>query len=70
MSRFEALYAFHAQQAGDLGFQKGDIITVTAQSGNWWSGSLNGKTGTFPSNYVKPAPAAAAPGFFFFFFLI
>jgi Rho guanine nucleotide exchange factor 7 len=33
---------------------KGDIITVTqTMEGGWWEGTLNGKTGWFPSNYVK-----------------
>lgn len=37
-----------------LVFQKGDLITVTqVVDGGWWEGTLNGKTGWFPSNYVK-----------------
>ncbi|ESO85916.1 hypothetical protein LOTGIDRAFT_130072, partial [Lottia gigantea] len=37
-----------------LCFEKGDIITVTqALDGGWWEGTLKGKTGWFPSNYVK-----------------
>jgi hypothetical protein len=48
-----ALYEYKAQQAGDLSFTKGAVITVLAQTGNWWQGSLNGVTGKFPSNYVK-----------------
>ncbi|KAJ8310264.1 hypothetical protein KUTeg_012129 [Tegillarca granosa] len=37
-----------------LCFNKGDIITVTqVLDGGWWEGTLSGKTGWFPSNYVK-----------------
>jgi len=27
---------------------------VTSKDGKWWTGILNGKEGTFPSNYVQP----------------
>lgn len=37
---------------------KGDIITVSqTMDGGWWEGTLNGKTGWFPSNYVKELKA-------------
>ena len=50
-----ALYTFEADQPGDLGFRKGDIITVTQKSNStddWWTGELGGRTGIFPANYV------------------
>uniref|UniRef100_H3DAI9 Osteoclast-stimulating factor 1 n=1 Tax=Tetraodon nigroviridis TaxID=99883 RepID=H3DAI9_TETNG len=49
----KARFAF--QQTNDeLSFSKGDIIIVTRQEdGGWWEGSLNGKSGWFPSNYVR-----------------
>ena len=37
-------------------FKKGDLITVTQkEDGGWWEGTSHetGKTGWFPSNYVK-----------------
>ena len=35
-------------------FNKGDRITITQkEDGGWWEGTLDGKTGWFPSNYVK-----------------
>ena len=41
-----------------LCFGKGDIITVTqTMDGGWWEGTLNGRTGWFPSNYVKEVRA-------------
>lgn len=33
-------------------------MTVTqVVEGGWWEGTLNGKTGWFPSNYVKEVKA-------------
>jgi len=51
--RFIAMYAFNGEQPGDLQFRKGDVITVTDKNGAWWFGSCNGRTGPFPSNYVR-----------------
>lgn len=51
-----ALFNFDAEQPGDLGFRKGDIITVTQASPSredWWTGFIGGRTGIFPANYVK-----------------
>ncbi|KAJ4417953.1 hypothetical protein N0V85_001630 [Neurospora sp. IMI 360204] len=51
-----ALYAFNADQPGDLGFQKGEIITIlkkTDSDNDWWTGMIGTRHGTFPSNYVK-----------------
>ncbi|PHH62288.1 hypothetical protein CDD81_7276 [Ophiocordyceps australis] len=51
-----ALFTFEADQPGDLGFKKGDIITVlkkTESDNDWWTGMLGTKHGIFPSNYVK-----------------
>ncbi|KAK3384515.1 hypothetical protein B0T24DRAFT_89330 [Lasiosphaeria ovina] len=51
-----ALFTFEADQPGDLGFQKGDIITVlkkTESDNDWWTGMVGTKHGIFPSNYVK-----------------
>ena len=40
-----------------LKFKKGDIITITQkEDGGWWEGTLDGKTGWFPSNYVEELP--------------
>ncbi len=52
-----ALFTFEAEQEGDLGFKKGDIITITQRTDNktdWWTGrTAEGKTGMFPSNYIE-----------------
>lgn len=54
-----ALFTFDADQDGDLGFKKGDIITITKRTENksdWWTGRTeDGRTGVFPSNYVETA---------------
>jgi len=49
----KAKYTFKATNNDELSFQKGDLVTITQQEeGGWWEGTLDGKTGWFPSNYV------------------
>jgi len=46
-----ALFTFDAAQAGDLGFKKGDVITVikrTEKAEDWWTGRIGGREGIFP----------------------
>jgi SH3 domain-containing YSC84-like protein 1 len=47
-----ALFTFDPDQDGDLGFKKGDIITITKRTENktdWWTGKTeDGRTGIFP----------------------
>ncbi|KAL9005681.1 MAG: hypothetical protein Q9188_001540 [Gyalolechia gomerana] len=46
-----ALYTFDADQPGDLGFKKGEIITITKRTENptdWWTGRIGDRTGVFP----------------------
>ncbi|CAL4103827.1 unnamed protein product, partial [Meganyctiphanes norvegica] len=50
----QALYSFKGKNNDELCFNKGDIITVSQrEEGGWWEGTLEDKTGWFPSNYVK-----------------
>ncbi|KAG5261659.1 hypothetical protein AALO_G00286900 [Alosa alosa] len=50
----KARFNFQQTNEDELSFCKGDIIQVTRQEdGGWWEGSLNGKSGWFPSNYVR-----------------
>lgn len=50
----KARFNFKQNNEDELSFSKGDMIVVTRQEeGGWWEGSLNGKTGWFPSNYVR-----------------
>uniref|UniRef100_A0A4W5MM14 Intersectin-1 n=1 Tax=Hucho hucho TaxID=62062 RepID=A0A4W5MM14_9TELE len=49
-----AMYTYESNEQGDLTFQQGDVIVVNKKEGDWWTGVVSGKTGVFPSNYVKP----------------
>ncbi|XP_034459543.1 rho guanine nucleotide exchange factor 7-like isoform X1 [Hippoglossus hippoglossus] len=50
----KARFPFQQTNEDELSFDKGDIISVFRQEdGGWWEGSNNGKTGWFPSNYVR-----------------
>ncbi|KAK3492800.1 uncharacterized protein B0T23DRAFT_429033 [Neurospora hispaniola] len=54
VSRVRALYDFVPSEPGELEFKKGDVIAVLKSVyKDWWSGSLKGKTGIFPLNYVE-----------------
>ena len=51
--KVKALYDFVPTESGELGFCRGDIITVLdSVYKDWWRGELHGKTGIFPVNYV------------------
>ncbi|CAK7272273.1 ESCRT-0 subunit protein hse1 [Sporothrix epigloea] len=54
VSRVRALYDFVASEQDELDFKKGDIIAVLESAyRDWWRGSLKGRTGIFPLNYVE-----------------
>ena len=50
-----ALYSYTADNADELTFHKGSVITVLSKDADagWWHGELDNKTGLFPSNYVQ-----------------
>ncbi|KAM9726715.1 LOW QUALITY PROTEIN: intersectin-1 [Menidia menidia] len=56
---FVAMYTYESSEQGDLSFQQGDVVVVTRKEGDWWTGMVGGKTGVFPSNYVKPRDSAS-----------
>ncbi|KAI3362814.1 hypothetical protein L3Q82_001861 [Scortum barcoo] len=56
---YVAMYTYESSEQGDLSFQQGDIVMVTRKEGDWWTGMVGGKTGVFPSNYVKPRDSAS-----------
>ncbi|XP_028323623.1 intersectin-1 isoform X5 [Gouania willdenowi] len=59
IEEYVAMYTYESSEQGDLSFQQGDVVVVTRKEGDWWTGMVGGKTGVFPSNYVKPRDAAA-----------
>ncbi|KAJ7029652.1 hypothetical protein C8F04DRAFT_903472, partial [Mycena alexandri] len=57
ITRVRALHPFTPTEAGELGFEKGDVIKVVDRGyRDWWRGQLRGRTGIFPVNYVEPLP--------------
>ncbi|KAK0792118.1 hypothetical protein LTR59_008614 [Friedmanniomyces endolithicus] len=57
-----ALYDFLATEDGELGFRKGDTITaVEERVGDICKGTLRGKTGIFPANYVQELSDSREP---------
>uniref|UniRef100_A0A8D0CY18 Rho guanine nucleotide exchange factor (GEF) 7a n=1 Tax=Sander lucioperca TaxID=283035 RepID=A0A8D0CY18_SANLU len=57
-----ARFNFQQNNEDELTFDKGDIIGVTRQEdGGWWEGMLNGRTGWFPSNYVREIKGSGSP---------
>ncbi|KAJ3006569.1 hypothetical protein HKX48_009585 [Thoreauomyces humboldtii] len=49
-----ALYDFVGERESDLSFRKGDTIVITKSGGpeDWWAGTVDGRAGDFPGNYV------------------
>lgn len=55
LKRVKAMYDLNSKEKDELSFHKGDIIVVLEQVyRDWWRGSLHGKIGIFPLNYVAP----------------
>ncbi|XP_059377441.1 rho guanine nucleotide exchange factor 6-like [Carassius carassius] len=58
----KARFNFKQNNEDELSFSKGELIQVTRQEdGGWWEGTLNGKTGWFPSNYVREVKPCEKP---------
>ncbi|CAK1542424.1 unnamed protein product [Leptosia nina] len=57
-SRVRTLYACLGESEGELSFEPNQIITNVTVSGEpgWLRGSLDGKCGLVPENYVEPLP--------------
>ncbi|ETW79142.1 hypothetical protein HETIRDRAFT_478525, partial [Heterobasidion irregulare TC 32-1] len=61
VTRVRALHTFEPTEAGELAFEKGDVIKVVDRGyKDWWRGQLKGRTGIFPVNYVEPLPEPSA----------
>eukprot|EP00731_Ephydatia_muelleri_P028537 Em0020g181a len=48
-----ALYSYTAQHDDELSFSEGTIIYLLSQSGQWYEGRMNSKTGLVPANYLQ-----------------
>uniref|UniRef100_A0A8C7YVU4 Rho guanine nucleotide exchange factor (GEF) 7a n=1 Tax=Oryzias sinensis TaxID=183150 RepID=A0A8C7YVU4_9TELE len=58
----KARFNFQQTNEDELTFNKGDIINVTRQEeGGWWEGTFSGRTGWFPSNYVREVKGSGSP---------
>lgn len=50
-----ALFSYETSNPDELSFNEGDCITVIGPSDDstlWWYGTLNGRVGLFPYNYI------------------
>ncbi|CAG8575557.1 6845_t:CDS:10 [Paraglomus brasilianum] len=57
VTRVRALYDFAPSESSELGFSRGDVITVLdSVYKDWWRGELRGRTGIFPVNYIEKLP--------------
>lgn len=55
----KAKFNFKQNNEDELSFSKGDILYVTrVEDGGWWEGSFKGRSGWFPSNYVREIKAS------------
>ncbi|CAF3438151.1 unnamed protein product [Rotaria socialis] len=55
---YEAIYPYEAKDVADLSFNAGDRIVVLQRDGDWWTGKIGDRTGTFPNNYVQKVGAS------------
>ncbi|XP_021245963.1 CD2-associated protein isoform X3 [Numida meleagris] len=50
----KVLFEYVPQNEDELELKVGDVIDISEEvEEGWWSGTLNGKSGLFPSNFVK-----------------
>ncbi|KAI9269056.1 P-loop containing nucleoside triphosphate hydrolase protein [Phascolomyces articulosus] len=66
--QFKAIYPFQSQEAGEIAFEKDDLLEIVEKDENgWWLARKDGKEGWVPSNYLeeyvapKPTPAPPPP---------
>jgi hypothetical protein len=50
---YEAIYSYEATDSSDLSFDIGERIIVIKRDGDWWTGQIGDRIGTFPNNYVQ-----------------
>ncbi|XP_066493907.1 CD2-associated protein isoform X2 [Tiliqua scincoides] len=55
----KVLFEYTPQNEDELELKLGDVIDINEEvEEGWWSGTLNGKSGLFPSNFVKELEVA------------
>ncbi|XP_023203429.1 CD2-associated protein isoform X2 [Xiphophorus maculatus] len=55
----KVLFDYQPVNEDELELKVGDVVDILEEvEEGWWSGSLNGKSGLFPSNFVKELEAA------------
>jgi len=51
---YKAKYDYKGQDEEELSFKAGDILYVTKKNeDDWYEGTLNGRFGVFPANYIE-----------------
>merc|ERR1711892_1574203 len=45
---YVSVYPYTSDEPGDLIFEAGEYITVTAKNGDWWTGVVGDRGGVFP----------------------
>ncbi|XP_066933180.1 rho guanine nucleotide exchange factor 7-like isoform X1 [Clytia hemisphaerica] len=58
----QATFQFTGSNEDELSFNKDDVFVITKKDdGGWWEGTLDGKIGWFPNNYVKEISSEPEP---------
>ncbi|KAJ3390271.1 hypothetical protein HDU92_000596 [Lobulomyces angularis] len=58
----KALYDYNADEANEISLREDDIITdILKIDLSWWQGTVQGRTGLFPADYVEEIKADIAP---------
>ena len=53
MKRCKALFDFTPLEEGELMLKRGQEVHILDDTDpNWWRGTVDGKSGMFPANYV------------------
>lgn len=54
LPQYKAIYPFQSQEAGEIQFEKGDILEIEQKDENgWWLARKDGIEGWVPSNYLE-----------------
>ncbi len=61
--RYVAKFSYEPENEDEIALNVGDVVVVVNKEvcEGWWEGTVGGKTGVFPNNFVELAPMPAAP---------